>query len=174
MASYLSDSFMPIFIGALTLGATAPFGFNSISMLANVWFNNKQHATATGLMGIADVIGALATFIIQAIMTYAGFFSGDETPEQIRGQTYTLMIYEGFAIILIDILIIILMREKPEHPPSKLAATEELNESTGVWSEVKILLKNKNFMCLLICYSIIYAILNSTMDAISPIFNPYY
>ena len=35
-------------------------------------------------------------------------------------------------------------------------------------------MRNRNFVCLLLCYSIIYSVLNSTMDAISPIFNPYY
>lgn len=80
MSSAITGTFLPIFIGALTLAATAPFGFNSISLIANVWFNNHQHATATGLMGIADVIGALATFLIQGALTYAGFFKSDATP----------------------------------------------------------------------------------------------
>ena len=64
MCSAITETFWPIFVGSLMLAASAPFGFNSISMIANVWFGDRQRATATSLMGIADIIGALATFSI--------------------------------------------------------------------------------------------------------------
>ena len=64
MASAWTESFWPIFVGSMLLASSAPFGFNSISLIANVWFGDSQRATATSIMGLADVIGALATFII--------------------------------------------------------------------------------------------------------------
>jgi hypothetical protein len=64
MGAALTQSFWPIFVGALILAASAPFGFNSISMIAEVWFSDTQRATATSLMGTADIIGMLATFLI--------------------------------------------------------------------------------------------------------------
>ena len=48
----------------MILASSAPFGFNSISLIANVWFGDSQRATATSIMGLADIIGALATFVI--------------------------------------------------------------------------------------------------------------
>lgn len=74
MLSYFTQTFWPIFVGALILASTAPFGFNSISMIAEVWFSDKQRATATSVMGISDIIGMLATFFIQTIVTRVGFF----------------------------------------------------------------------------------------------------
>ena len=64
MASAWTESFWPIFVGSMLLASSAPFGFNSISLIANVWFGDSQRATATSIMGLADVIGELATFII--------------------------------------------------------------------------------------------------------------
>lgn len=41
MISTLTHTFWPIFVGSLMLAATAPFGFNSISLIANVWFGDS-------------------------------------------------------------------------------------------------------------------------------------
>ena len=64
MGSAWTQSFWPIFVGSMILAGSAPFGFNSISLIANVWFSDSQRATATSIMGLADIIGALTTFII--------------------------------------------------------------------------------------------------------------
>jgi|LakMenE01Jun11ns_1017448.scaffolds.fasta_scaffold8786430_1 predicted MFS family arabinose efflux permease len=40
MGSALYQSFWPIFIGSLILASSAPFGFNSISIISNVWFGD--------------------------------------------------------------------------------------------------------------------------------------
>ena len=44
----------------------------------------------------------------------------------------------------------------------------------GMWKDVSQLLKNRNFVYLLLVYSIIYSVINSMMDAISPLFHRYY
>jgi Na+/melibiose symporter-like transporter len=174
MASALTQSFWPIFVGSLMLAATAPFGFNSISLIANVWFGDSQRATATSIMGLSDIIGALATFVIQGILSYFGYFNSQSDPSLLRQQTYIVMISEGAATILIAILFIIVMREKPARPPSRIAETVGQEMRLGMWKDVAHLLKNRNFMCLLVSYSIVYSVINSMMDAISPIFHNYY
>jgi len=119
--AYFTQTFWPIFVGALIIASTAPFGFNSISMIAEVWFSDKQRATATSFMGISDIIGILATFLIQAIVTKAGYFRSTTPFEEIRSQTYNLMFVEGALTIIIASAFIFIMKEKPEHPPSKVA-----------------------------------------------------
>jgi sugar phosphate permease len=175
MGSALTQTFAPIFVGALILASTAPFGFNSISMLAEVWFGDKQRATATSMMGSADIIGALATFLIQGIVSYNGFFRSGTPPEEIRHQTNLLMFYEGLLTIFIAFSLIVVMKEKPDSPPSKLAAAAlENKEDLSIWKDVGQLFNNSNFVCLMLVYSIMYSVINSMMDAISPIFHSYY
>lgn len=173
MGSSLTQTFSPIFVGALILASTAPFGFNSISMLAEVWFSDNQRATATSMMGSADIIGALLTFGIQGVVSYNGYFQSGLSPEEIRRQTNALMFYEGILTIFIAFSLIVVMKEKPEHPPSRLAA-EAKAEDLSIWKDVNTLLKNKNFVCLMLVYSIMYSVINAMMDAISPIFHPFY
>ena len=174
MGSALTQSFWPIFVGSLILASTAPFGFNSISLIANVWFADSQRATATSIMGLSDIIGGLMTFVIQALLSYNGFFNSKSDPATIRKQTYIVMISEGSLTILIAILFIIIMREKPAKPPSKIAESSGKEKNIGMWKDVSLLFKNRNFMCLLVSYSIIYSVINSMMDSISPLFHSYY
>lgn len=84
------------------------------------------------------------------------------------------MIYEGAGTILIAILFILVMREKPAKPPSRMAETVGQEVKLGMWKDAALLMKNKNFIFLLVSYSIIYSVINSMMDAISPIFHKYY
>lgn len=84
------------------------------------------------------------------------------------------MTIEGGITILIAIAFIFIMKEKPKHPPSKVAESAALDIHLGMWKDVTLLLKNKNFICLMFTYSIVYSIVNSMMDAISPLFHPYY
>lgn len=81
---------------------------------------------------------------------------------------------EGVLTIAIAVLFIIVMKEKPALPPSKLAEHAESEITLGVWKDVSLLMNNRNFMYLLIVYSIIYSVINSMMDAISPLFHRYY
>lgn len=84
------------------------------------------------------------------------------------------MYSEGAATILIAIVFILVMKEKPAKPPSRIAETVGQEIRLGMWRDVAHLIKNRNFMCLLVSYSIIYSVINSMMDAISPIFHTYY
>ena len=69
MCSCLTENFWPIFFGSIILAASGPFGFSAISIIVNTWFHENQHATATAIIGLADVAGALATFAIQGILS---------------------------------------------------------------------------------------------------------
>jgi MFS family permease len=103
-----------------------------------------------------------------------GYFNSALSDETVRNQTYNVMYFEGAIIICIALFTIIAMKEKPEHPPSKLALTKVEDMTLGMWKDVGLLLKNCNFMALLLVYSVLYSVINSLMDAISPIFHPYY
>jgi len=72
-------------------------------------------------MGVADIIGALATFIIQGALSKCGFFASDSDYATIRKQTYIVMFAEGAATIVIALLYIVIIREKPNKFPSKTA-----------------------------------------------------
>lgn len=174
MSAAYFETFEPIFIGSLMLAATTPFGFNSISMIAEVWFSDKQRATATSIMGTADIIGMLATFGVQGVMSYLGYFISGSDPAHLRNETYNLMYAEGAFTIIIALAFILIMREKPAHPPSKVAESAALELHLVMWQDVGTLFKNKNYLCLLLTYSIVYAAFNSIMDAISPLFHSYY
>jgi hypothetical protein len=125
-------------------------------------------------MGISDILGELGTFLVQAIVTAAGFYKPDATLDQIKKQTNLLMVYEGAFIVVVCLAYLFIMKEKPEQPPSKVAEEVELEDSIGMWKDASTLLKNKNFVCLMLSYSLVYAVINSMMDAISPLFSSYY
>lgn len=84
------------------------------------------------------------------------------------------MYAEGFFTIFIAVIFIVVMKEKPDKPPSKVAESAALEMHLSMWLDIGELFKNRNFVCLLLAYSIVYAVFNSMMDAISPLFHRYY
>ena len=143
------------------MAASGPFGFSAIGIIVNTWFAENQHATATAVIGLADVAGAMATFAIQGILSSIGFFNSDATNETIKRETNQIMVSEGFFIIAIASFLLVTIKEKPELPPSRIAMLRNDEQTLGTWTDIKNLLKNQNYVALMIVYGLLYSCVNA-------------
>jgi cyanate permease len=125
------ESFTVLLISQLGIAAGQPFVLNGVTKLAVTWFPEKEEATAVGL-------GSMALFVGMMISLGA-------TPLLVHNIGYQpmLLIYAIFGVTG-ALLFIIMAKPKPE---IMLREIEPKREITG-WGEVRVILKNRNFIYL--------------------------
>jgi MFS family permease len=125
------ESFTVLLISQLGIAAGQPFVINGVTKLAVTWFPEKEEATAVGL-------GSLALFVGMMISLGA-------TPSLVQNLGYQpmLLIYAIFGVVG-ALLFIFLAKHNPD---SMLRETEPKGEVTG-WREIRVILKNRNFIYL--------------------------
>ena len=125
------ESFTVLLISQIGIAAGQPFVLNGVTKLAMTWFPEKEEATAVGL-------GSMALFVGMMISLGA-------TPSLVHNLGYQpmLWIYGLFGIIG-ALLFIVLAKPKPVILPREI---ESKGEVTG-WGEIRVILKNRNFVYL--------------------------
>lgn len=160
MGFVMWGSWWIIIVGNLLIYTSAPMAHNVIGLIANTWFPEKERATASALMIMANTISVVVAFVIQGYYSGRGFFPSNAQPGDpvvIKGIEWILIVQSvittGFVLFFV-----ITFREKPKHPPSKLALNiSEHFDGTSLWSETANMMKIRNFVLLCVTFSIMYA-----------------
>ena len=119
------------------ISISQPFFLNSVSLLSANWFPESKRTTATGFSITSQFLGiALGMFLTPIITIFYSF--------EIMMQIY------GLSSLIIAIIFVILVRDKPPTPPSINFSEENKLEKGGT----KFLLSNKKFWLLIIIYFI--------------------
>ena len=63
----VAENFTIVHIGTAFSACAVAFFINSISIIANIWFSDKQRALATAIATIAMPLGSLVTLILTGI-----------------------------------------------------------------------------------------------------------
>jgi MFS family permease len=132
-----------------------PLVLGSITKLAARWFPVNERATATGLGTLALYLGILAGMIITPILTIGYSIKG------------MLLIYGGAAAIS-AVAFVAFSREHPPTPPCPPGGEER----TLMYDGLKSMLKQKDFILLLVIFFVGLGIFNGISTWIEVIVRP--
>ena len=158
-------NFYWIFAGQFIAGIAQPYFFSTPQKFSNVWFAAKERAFATMFMLTSSNVGIIIGNIIPQKMVSIT----ESDPQIIIEQIQTMMFWTSIVGTVSSFIILLLMREKPLHPPSKAAAVQKYEFKKSV----KTFLSDKNAMVMIVCTAIIYGTNINYMSTIQQVVDPY-
>jgi len=169
----INDQFAYVILGQIVVMSTAPIYLNCISLLANVWFPDNERASAGALMTLSSPLGSMISFVIQGYYIVQVNTDPDPTSETVKQAMYDLLTFESILITVASLILLVVIREKPEHPPSKIAITKKEDEEKGVCRTYQQLLLMKNYMLLVFVFTVLFAIYIALATIIDPLLTPF-
>ncbi|MFW9989930.1 MAG: MFS transporter [Candidatus Odinarchaeota archaeon] len=149
------DDYILLLIFQIGIGIGQPFILNAITKLSANWFPDDERTTATGIALISQFLGiALGMFITPLLIPTDNLIP-------------MLFIY-GILSLIISIIFIILIKDRPPTPPTKVLLEEKVLISEGL----KKLFKNKHFILLFILFFLGLGIFNTIATYIFGIVEP--
>lgn len=138
-----------------------PFLLNAFTKLASNWFPENEEALASGLLTMSMFIGftivMIATDLILAHYRKIG---------EIRQGIDTILYLYGIPALIVMILCLVLVKDKPKLPPNPIAAEKKVTMTIGL----KALFRNRDFLLLLGIFFIGVGAFNAILTKIDYIF----
>lgn len=150
-----AENFTIVFISQVVIAFGQPFILGSITKIAARWFSLEERGTASGLGTLSMYLGILLGMILTPILTIS------------YGMKVMLTIY-GIAALVTAALFIMLARE---HPPT-IPCPEGHDERTLMFDGLKTMLRNKDFLLLLVIFFIGLGMFNGVTSWIEVIVRP--
>ncbi|MHA1303161.1 MAG: MFS transporter [Candidatus Heimdallarchaeaceae archaeon] len=156
---FLRAFFIPnytwLFICQLGIAIGQPFVLNSFTKLATNWFPEKEKTLASGISTMAMLLGAIVAFVVTPIIYSVSNIS-------------TVLLVYGITSLLFMVLYIVLIKDKPAHPPNvySIKAEEELEKV-----KTRLFFKNRDFVLLFILVFIGLGAFNAISTEIDILFN---
>ncbi len=158
---FSGNSFTMALTGQVILAIAQPFVINASTAVAARWFPVKERATATGLATLAQYIGILLAMIVTPMLIVASPLD----PGYGNGIDSMLMIY-GIITIAASFIGLILLREKPQNPPS-----DEPYARIDFSSGLKHIFRMKDMWIMIILFTIGLGIFNAVSSMVDSIAN---
>ncbi|XP_072386708.1 uncharacterized MFS-type transporter C09D4.1-like isoform X1 [Diabrotica undecimpunctata] len=141
--------------------------FNIPTKFASTWFGPDEVSTACALAVLGTQLGSAIGAIIPPFMVVKGE-NKDETGDGI----FDMTLYNAIAGVVILILVIVFFRARPKLPPSQsqlqLLTLDE--EKSSFWKDCKLLMKDTNYILVLMSFGII----NGLWNAFGIVINTFY
>ena len=154
-------------LGTFIFFLANPFVLNSISLIANMWFGADELARATALAGLMAPLGALIGLAITgSFAAGVDIESSQDCLKRLKEIVYT----QNTIYTVLCVLFIFLMREKPDHPPSKLSLTFRKLSQVGIREDMKTLFKNRNFVYNMLVFIIMWGSYITIGNCLTPLF----
>ena len=173
-ASVSHQSFWPVVLGTFVMASVASIFLNSQIIIANKWFSDSERAMAMAVLNVSTPIGQIASFALTGL-AFSGIDEDTMSPEEfnikVKSATETLIAAQNLPYIVFFVIFQIVIRDKPEVPPSAVAAVKPDDHS--YCENFKLLWANKNFMILAFSYAIVYGVYVSIGTAMSNLLNPF-
>lgn len=157
----IATSFAFPLIGSLLAAIGNIFIINSPSKMANVWFRPSKVAIITTI----GVMSSLASNALGVVFPTL-FVNSSSTEDDVE----KLLLVEAGIVSFPLLLMLLLLRKKPVHPPS-YAATVESRENYK--EDLKNLFTNKNYLWLLLVCSTSYGTLVAFTTVIEYLVLPF-
>jgi Na+/melibiose symporter-like transporter len=156
---FSGNSFTMALTGQVILAIAQPFVINASTAVAARWFPVKERATATGLATLAQYIGILIAMIVTPMLIIAspsdpGYGNGIDSMLKIFGIITIAACFTG----------LILLREKPQNPPSDEPYTR-IDFSSGV----KHIFKLRDMWIMVILFTVGLGIFNAVSSMVDSI-----
>lgn len=155
-----------VLAGQVIMAVGQPFMLSAPAKLAAVWFGDNERATATTLGSLAAPMGAVTGFLLPLAL----ISDDDITPvEHGRSRFFTYVLVQNIIITVLGLPIIFLIRNAPPTPPSSSAEKALTSQRTGQCRSIIKLLKDVDFVMLLISFSFIYSIYTTLGACVGPL-----
>lgn len=156
-----------MFAGTTIFFSANPLILNSISVIANLWFGDDERARCTAICGLMAPLGSLLGLAMTGVI--AAGVDSDNQQDCLSRFKELLYIQNGITTFFC-ILLFLMFREKPAHPPSKLALTFRLLSTTGICEDMGTLLRNRNYMLTCITFVIMWGNYITLGNVLTPLF----
>ncbi|CAD8069542.1 unnamed protein product [Paramecium primaurelia] len=167
-ATVITERFYTIILGSLVAGMGRPFIINIQANVAKEWFRPEDKTTV--MIAFSFIITCSSVF---GVIVPGQIFKGykyETDPDDGKWLTGKLMVIELEIFSAILIPAILFFRPSPPTPPGPINKSRD--EFTYLQS-LKITAKNKNFILLFICYSLLMGGFHALAVVISYLFNPF-
>ncbi|MCX6282289.1 MAG: MFS transporter [Bacteroidetes bacterium] len=151
----MADNFTWVFIAQTGIAIGQPFLLNAMTTIAARWFPIRERAMASGLGSLAMYLGIV---IGMALTPHLVIHSG----------MHGMLINYGIVSIAAAILFLLLARERPPTP----ACRPGQEERSLVFDGLKNMLRNKNYILLLIIFFFGLGVFNAVATWIEEIVRP--
>mmetsp|Transcript_16052 Transcript_16052/g.15771 ORF Transcript_16052/g.15771 Transcript_16052/m.15771 type:complete len:199 (-) Transcript_16052:610-1206(-) len=143
-----------------------PFVISSPAKVAGVWFGDKERALATTLGSLAGPFGAVIGYLLPLPL----ISDSDTDPKSLgRSRMSRYILIQSIIITALTLPVLIFIRNRPPTPPSASAANSIKKKSDGLIKNSFRLLKNLNFLLLMVGFSSVYSIYTTLGAAIGPL-----
>ena len=123
-----------------------PLQCNVAAKLAANWFPMSQQVTANTIGSLASILGG----IIGGFYTITYFDTEVKDVDEARSMILHGLIYIATTYTIIYSICILLYRDKPESPPCQAASAAEAANSKPITEQLLILVKNVNFILIML------------------------
>lgn len=147
-----------VVFGQIIIGLAQPFVLASPTRYSDAWFSSAGRVSATAVASLANPLGG-------ALGQLVGPLWLNNNPSEVPNMVLYTAILGSVASIPSFFL--------PGLPPTPPSASTSLRESQPLLTELRILFRNKQFLLLLIPFSIFVAAFNATSSLLNQIFEPY-
>ena len=153
-----SDQYTMLIIGQCIAAFGQTFIMFCPPKVAQYWFPDNHRALANTVASMANPLGILLSAVLAPVIL--------QKPDDMSNLMLIFGIPSEVALV---VTLFSLTRSKPEHPPSESAC----QESEPFLQGLKIILKNKMFLLLMVCFGSGMAIFTALAALIMQILCPY-
>ena len=157
MKSFFAESYILVAIAQTGLATAQPFILNAVTKIGANWFPQNERASIAGLGSLAQYIAIIIALAITPLLIKSG-----EDGKYVFNEM--LKIY-GILSAIGGVMVILLMRDKPPTPPSKVEHTERIK----VFQGIRHIFHTKDMLLLLLLFFIGLGIFNAVSTCIDQI-----
>jgi len=150
-----ADSFPLVFVSQIGIAIGQPLILGAITKLGARWFLSEERATAAGLGTLAIYLGILASLILTPLLMGSLGMKG-------------MLLVTGAASCVAALIFIIVAREHPPTPPGPAGH----DERTLMFDGLKSMLRQKDFILLLVIFFIGLGMFNGITTWVEEIVGP--
>jgi len=157
------ESFAVVLGAQIVLAAAQPFVLNSATALGAHWFPVHQRGLAVGLASLAQYLGIVLAMVISPLIV-----DGNPASPTYGTGVGTLLLFYGVATAGAAILCAVLLRDHP------IKVVEEGVVRLGFRAGVRNLLRNRNYIILMVLFTVglgIFNAVSSMVDALTAYLN---
>lgn len=151
----VGDNYTLVLIAQIGIAIGQPFILNALTKVAARWFPIQERATASGLGSLAMYLGIVLGMMLTPWLV-------------INTSINSMLLIYGAVALAAGLLFLVFARERPPTP----ASPPGLEERSLVFEGLKQMMRNQNFILLLVIFFIGLGVFNSVTTWIEDILRP--
>lgn len=164
----INKGFAWVIVGQVIAGIGRPFILNCQAKISANWFTAESRGKVTQILTLVLNVSLVLGLLIPGI-----FFTGYKpTPNDLKGKqiTFKLLMIEAIIAVLCLIPNIIFQESLPPTPPSDAGNIKREPFKIAIPK----MLKNRNFILLLVCFGCYFGIFNALSIVLSFLVKPFF